>query len=147
MTGLIISELTKENVHDAYNVEKSSLDAPWSESELASIIGAKDKFYYTAICGGMVVGIAGFYKVLDECMIMNVAVLAAFRRHGIADELMRYLLNTASRLGCTFATLETAADNAAAISLYEKHGFAKNGRRKGYYHGTDALLFRKELNI
>lgn len=147
MTDLIISELISENVHDAYNIEKSSLDAPWSESELASIIGAEDKFYYTALCGGNVVGIADFYKVLDECMIMNVAVSAQFRRHGIADALMTHLLNTASDLGCTFATLETAADNTAAVSLYKKHGFAENGRRRGYYHGTDALLFRKELNI
>jgi len=147
MTDFIITELISENVHDAYNVEKSSLDAPWSESELASIIGAEDKFYYTALYGGEVAGIAGFYKVLDECMIMNVAVLSPFRRLGIADAMIDHLLNAASHLGCAFATLETAADNTAAISLYKKHGFAENGRRKGYYHGTDALLFRKELNI
>ena len=94
---------------------------------------------------GSVVGIAGFYRVLDECMIMNVAVDGCYRRRGIADELLFHLLDTAQNNGCTFATLETAADNTAAIALYKKHGFTQNGRRKGYYHGTDALLFRKEL--
>ena len=112
MNGMTIISLTAENVSAAHNVEKSSLDAPWSESELASLIGA-----------------------VDGC----------YRRRGIADELLFHLLDTAKNNGCTFATLETAADNTAAIALYKKHGFTQNGRRKGYYHGTDALLFRKEL--
>lgn len=140
-----IISLMAENVSAAYNVERSSLDAPWSESELASLIGDDDRYYFTAILDGTVVGIAGFYRVLDECMIMNVAVDDSYRRRGIADSLLSHLLNTARNDGCTFATLETAADNTAAIALYKKNGFAQNGRRKGYYHGTDALLFRKEL--
>ena len=135
MNGMTIISLTAENVSAAHNVEKSSLDAPWSESELASLIGDDDKYYFTAIFDGSVVGIAGFYRVLDGC----------YRRRGIADELLFHLLDTAQNNGCTFATLETAADNTAAIALYKKHGFTQNGRRKGYYHGTDALLFRKEL--
>ncbi len=145
MNGMTIISLTAENVSAAHNVEKSSLDAPWSEGELASLIGDDDKYYFTAIFDGSVVGIAGFYRVLDECMIMNVAVDGCYRRRGIADELLFHLLDTAKNNGCTFATLETAADNTAAIALYKKHGFTQNGRRKGYYHGTDALLFRKEL--
>ena len=34
MNGMTIISLTAENVSAAHNVEKSSLDAPWSESEL-----------------------------------------------------------------------------------------------------------------
>ena len=86
MNGMTIISLTPENVSAAHNVEKSSLDAPWSESELASLIGDDDKYYFTAIFDGSVVGIAGFYRVLDECMIMNVAVDGCYRRRGIADE-------------------------------------------------------------
>lgn len=146
MNGIEIIFLTEKNVAAAHKVEKSSLEAPWSESELALLIGDKDKFYYTAMIGGCVVGIAGFYSVIDECMIMNVAVDAAYRRKGIGDMLLSRLLADAAEHGCTFATLETAENNTAAIALYEKHGFTQNGRRKGYYHGADALLFRKDLD-
>lgn len=146
MNCILITPLTEENVSAAHKVEKSSLEAPWSESELALLIGDKDKYYYTAISDGNVVGIAGFYCVIDECMIMNVAVDACYRRKGIGDMLLTRLLADATEHGCTFATLETAESNIAAIALYKKHGFSQNGRRKGYYHGTDALLFRKDLD-
>lgn len=145
MISFSVIPLNRENISAAHNVEKSSLEAPWSESELALLIGSDDKYYYTALTDDKVIGIAGFYRVLDECMITNVAVDEAYRRNGVADSLLSYLLAEAIGCGCTFATLETAADNTAAIALYEKHGFIKNGRRKGYYHGNDALLFRKEL--
>ncbi len=145
MTDVVIKELTAENVGGAYYTEKSSLETPWGESELALLIGSEDKFYFTAISNDEVVGIAGFYKILDECMITNVAVLPNYRKQGIANALIIHLLEFASKKQCTFATLEVEEGNLPAILLYKKHGFYENGRRKGYYNGRDALLFRKEL--
>lgn len=42
-------------------------------------------------------------------------------------------------------TLEVRPSNAAAIALYEKHGFAQVGRRKDYYTDPreDALLLTR----
>ena len=46
--------------------------------------------------------------------------------------------------------LEVAADNLAAIALYQATGFAKVGVRKGYYPhpdgAKDALVMRRTLN-
>ena len=46
-------------------------------------------------------------------------------------------------LGDEAATLEVRAGNAAAIRLYEKHGFLLAGRRKKYYENPveDALIY------
>uniref|UniRef100_UPI0028DBC5C3 GNAT family N-acetyltransferase n=1 Tax=Stomatobaculum longum TaxID=796942 RepID=UPI0028DBC5C3 len=45
--------------------------------------------------------------------------------------------------GAEAATLEVRAGNAAAIRLYEKHGFLLAGRRKKYYENPveDALIY------
>jgi ribosomal-protein-alanine N-acetyltransferase len=46
--------------------------------------------------------------------------------------------------------LEVAADNLAAIALYQATGFIKVGVRKGYYPhpdgAKDALVMRRALN-
>jgi ribosomal-protein-alanine N-acetyltransferase len=42
--------------------------------------------------------------------------------------------------------LETATDNEAAIAFWQKHGYRKQGVRKGYYpDGRDAFTMRKLL--
>jgi ribosomal-protein-alanine N-acetyltransferase len=47
--------------------------------------------------------------------------------------------------------LEVAADNAAALGLYARHGFAPCGRRANYYRAdtaktpVDALLMSRAL--
>ncbi len=142
---IVIKDLDKTAVCGAYRVEKSSLDTPWSEGELESLINDGNKFYFTSCFENNVVGIAGFYKIIDECMITNIAVLEEYRGNGIASKLLCHLIDTAKKQGCTFATLEVSEKNTPAIMLYKKFGFVTNGRRKGYYHGVDALLFRKEL--
>lgn len=85
---------------------------------------------------------AGFWQVLDEANINNVAVLASCRGQGLGTLLMAGLLDWARLLGCRRARLEVRPSNAAAQALYTKMGFTICGRRPGYYedNGEDALL-------
>jgi ribosomal-protein-alanine N-acetyltransferase len=83
----------------------------------------------------------------DECEILTLAVLPETRRRGIAARLLERALCEARRQGATACFLEVAADNAPALALYRRAGFAECGRRKAYYGGTtDALLMRLSLN-
>lgn len=85
--------------------------------------------------------------VLDEGSIDNIAVAPAFRRQGLADELLRAAEAKAAELALAFITLEVRASNAPAIALYEKHGFTRVGLRRGYYENPreDAILMTKYL--
>ena len=96
---------------------------------------------------GTVLGYAGLHVVLDEWYIDNVAVLPEYRRLGVADA----LLGAFARFGeahLAFLTLEVRPSNAAAIALYEKHGFVQEGRRKDYYTDPreDALLLTRRFS-
>ena len=81
--------------------------------------------------------------------MMNVAVSPAYRRRGIARELIQALLRELARQGSHRLTLEVRASNAPARALYESLSFAQVGRRPNYYRNPkeDALILRKEWEI
>ena len=60
--------------------------------------------------------------------ITNVCVLSTHRRRGIADRLMSFCIERYQ----DDLHLEVIADNQAAVSLYEKHGFVKVTNCNGY---------------
>jgi len=55
------------------------------------------------------------------------------RRKGIASQLLAALIAAARERGITALTLEVRSSNTAAIALYEKHGFTREGVRKKFY--------------
>ncbi|MEK7142713.1 MAG: GNAT family N-acetyltransferase [Patescibacteria group bacterium] len=62
-----------------------------------------------------------------------------FRRDGIGEFLLKFILNQAKQMKIKIAILDIFSDNKAGISLYEKLGFNEYGRlpkgllRKGRY--------------
>jgi len=88
------------------------------------------------------VGYGGFSRVFPEAHIMNIAVDPSFRGRGAGKKLLSAILKSAKKLGLGEITLEAAADNTAAIALYEKAGFKREGVRPRYYHDKkDAYIY------
>lgn len=82
----------------------------------------------------------------DFADLDRIAVLPAARGRGLARELLAALVDSARDLGADRMLLEVAADNAAAIGLYDSFGFDTINTRTGYYSGgIDALVM--ELGI
>jgi ribosomal protein S18 acetylase RimI-like enzyme len=78
----------------------------------------------------------------DEWYVSNVAVYPAFRGAGIGASLMARADEEAARSGAASVTLDVETDNAPAIGLYERLGFARiretpllllDGRRFAFY--------------
>ncbi len=65
--------------------------------------------------------------------IQTIEVHPASRRRGIAHELMRLLEDSARAAGATAIWLHVDVENAAAIRLYENHGYARKGREEHFY--------------
>jgi [ribosomal protein S18]-alanine N-acetyltransferase len=91
---------------------------------------------------GTICGFVCTQVVANDWEIENVVVAADFLRHGIADELLRKLLERA-RNEASAILLEVRESNRPARRLYEKHGFREVGRRRGYYSdpAEDAILY------
>lgn len=95
-------------------------------------------------------GFALFRRVLDEAELLTLAVDPACRRQGIALQLLHSGLVQLAGDGAKMCFLEVAADNAAAIALYQRVGFKTLAMRAGYYRGSDgkqidALVMKKDI--
>jgi ribosomal-protein-alanine N-acetyltransferase len=112
-------------------------DDAWNSSSLATVLampGADGRIGYGengAPCG----------MLLDQCLgpegeILTLGVAPAWRRCGIARELLQDLVFRARAGGVRRLLLEVAADNEAALALYASFGFARQGIRRHYYRRT-----------
>ena len=96
---------------------------------------------------GTVLGYVGSQSCFEDADILNVAVVPAARRRGLARALMLELEARLAPKGVERITLEVRASNRAAIALYEGLGYAQVGLRRGYYEKPreDALIMQKQM--
>ncbi|MEQ8368554.1 MAG: ribosomal protein S18-alanine N-acetyltransferase [Roseicyclus sp.] len=74
-----------------------------------------------------------------EAELLTIAVAPARQGRGIGAELLSKTMADAAQAGADTLFLEVAADNAAARALYTRAGFARIGRRKGYFARPGAV--------
>jgi ribosomal-protein-alanine N-acetyltransferase len=88
------------------------------------------------------VGIAGFWIMVDEAHITTLATRNAYRRQGIGERLLIQIIEMAAGLHADVVTLEVRVSNKQAQTLYEKYGFRRVGMRRAYYtdNGEDAVI-------
>lgn len=125
-------------------IEKECFSAPWSEESFKT---AENTRFYLYFEGEKVVGYIGIYSVLDEGYITNIAVLKDHRKKGVATALLKELTEKESAL--SFISLEVRESNAAAISLYTKFNFKKEGARKAFYSNPkeDGLILTRRQEL
>jgi tRNA threonylcarbamoyl adenosine modification protein YeaZ len=89
-------------------------------------------------------------SIAGEAEILTIAVDPVARRRGWGAALVEMAAGIATETRAEALFLEVAADNLAAIALYQSTGFSKVGLRKGYYPhpdgAKDALVMRRALN-
>jgi ribosomal-protein-alanine N-acetyltransferase len=110
-------------------------DVPWSVSTIKQMLSHPGSVSLIARSGqplaavGFVIG----QVAADEAELLTVAVSKAEQRKGIGRRLVEAVGRAAKNAGARTLYLEVAADNAAALALYQSLQFAPSGRRKGYY--------------
>lgn len=147
MNDIQIVSFAAAHVCEVAEIERSCFADPWTEDGLREELNNSCARFLTAVDGaGAVAGYIGCHTVLDEGYIANVAVSPAFRRRGIARQLVQTLLAQSQDLA--FVTLEVRASNAPAIALYTGCGFVPVGTRRNFYThpAEDALLMTVYLN-
>ena len=89
-----------------------------------------------------IVGFAGVWFMAGEAHLITIAVRESYRGLSVGEFLLAAIIDIAIEYKAGFATLEVRSSNQTAQSLYEKYGFIKTGKRKGYYSDTkeDAII-------
>jgi ribosomal-protein-alanine N-acetyltransferase len=87
-------------------------------------------------------GLGCYWSILEEAHITILAVHPDYQRQSLGQLILHTLLRDARQRQLEWATLEVKPSNQAALSLYQKFGFAIAGRRRNYYKdtGEDALI-------
>ena len=125
----------------------------WSEALVADEIPRRDRTWWAAYASegkpgevGMLVGYAGGWVVDGDVQILKVGTSPAWRRRGIARELLAHVAADARNLGAQTVSLEVRAGNEGAQALYKALGLVPVGTRPRYYSDReDALIMQGDL--
>jgi [ribosomal protein S18]-alanine N-acetyltransferase len=88
-------------------------------------------------------GVVGFALMQfddEHAHLMLLAVRPSHQRQGVAQQMIRWLLESARVAGMVSVHLELRAGNRAALNLYRKLGFAQTLILAGYYEQREAAL-------
>ena len=149
-----IQPIGPERAEDCERLHAMAFHFPWSSSDFeaylaeATIIadGAVNEAAPAEPLGGFVIS-----RLLPpDAELLTIAVDPPRRGTGLGRALLENHLSNLERGGARLVFLEVAADNAAALKLYEHAGFKPIGRRENYYQraGGDscaALTMRLEI--
>src|ERR1700675_2941088 len=115
--------------------------AHWTAEQYSKLVGGG--VVLVAEEAGKLCGFICATAVASEWEIENVVAAAAFLHRGIANKLVRNLIQRAENEAASAILLEVRESNLPARRLYEKHGFREVGRRRGYYRDPveDASLY------
>ncbi len=158
--GLLTSLFTRE---EATLSEASTRDAAsiaalharafhrgWGEDEVAGLLLQPNVVTHRAMAGRTMAGFIMSRLAGDEAEILSVASAPAWRGRGIARALLALHMRRLAGLGTRTLFLEVGENNAAALSLYARAGFAQVSRRENYYAEetgvpSAALVLRRDL--
>lgn len=116
-------------------LEAASFSNPWTPQTFEVMVSSPaSRLDVARLAGVGIVAFCGCWVFEDEVHINTLAVHAGFRRQGIASALLTHVL---ADTGANRATLEVRRSNAAAIALYEKHGFHVKAVRPKYYENPN----------
>lgn len=137
-----IREMEMDDLESVAVLEEELFQVPWSLNGLFSFFLREDVCFFVAEEEGKLVGYCGIVTVLDEGDIVKVAVSGKYQRRGVGRRLLQGTMEKMREKGVRVFHLEVRENNQAAVGLYEKLGFVRDGTRKNYYENPveDAIL-------
>ena len=138
----IFHTLTTADINEIMEIERLSFRTPWSRYAFIHEIQFEKSIFKVCKLDGRLVGYGGFWHLVTEIHISNIAIHPNCRRKGLGKKLLVDLLEEAVARGASAASLEVRRSNIAAQKMYEGFGFRIVGINKNYYsdENEDALI-------
>ena len=144
---LQIKKMQSIHVEEIYKIEEEAFFTPWSKKSIISEVKNPIGRYIVIVYEEQVIAYGGFWLVLEDANINNIAVKEEYRGKGIAKILMNTLISMAKKEGAKNMYLEVRQSNINAQGLYRMLNFKMVGLRKGYYVDTNEDAIVMELNL
>ncbi len=85
----------------------------------------------------------GVWYAAEDCHLEDLFVEAGARRSGLGSALVAAALERARERDCRRVELDVNEENAAALALYARHGFATGGPTSSGRGGRDLFMRRR----
>ncbi len=123
--------------------------AAWSLAQIAKSLALETTLGLVAYDGGEARGFILCQITEIEAEILTFCVTPLARRKGVGRDLLAAAGKSARQRKAQRLFLEVAADNAAALALYDQAGFGVIGKRPAYYShdgkAVDAVMLGTDL--
>jgi ribosomal-protein-alanine N-acetyltransferase len=135
-------EASQEDVAQLVQIEGAVHISPWTDAGFQSEF--EKPYSHTLVMTDeetdQVIGAYIVYWTIgEESHILNVAVDLPYRGLGLAQKLIRKVIDLSLRQGVKKVVLDVRKSNNSAIQLYQKLGFTIQTVRKAFYsNGEDA---------
>ncbi|MCF6221605.1 MAG: GNAT family N-acetyltransferase [Robiginitomaculum sp.] len=145
--------MTRKYLAQLAEIHASAFLPGWSAETFAAHMELASDDIIDILAGGEVRGLAIVRTAIDQAEILTLIVAPGHKRQGLGRALLHRAEARALERGADIMFLEVAADNPAAISLYQNAGYHQYGSRPRYYRRKvngivgriDAILFKKQL--
>lgn len=150
-TSLVIARAEIADADDLAAIHADAFHRGWPADDFAAMLGETAVLAHVIRrrAGAPAAGFVLSRLAADEAEILTVAVDPRLRGRGLAGRLLDAHVRDLMRAGVRNLFLEVESENAPALKLYARRGFATIGRRKGYYKSAsgaaDAITMRREL--
>ena len=119
-------EIVRAKEYDLYiieEMEKANFDKPWSFMTIGNDFANDFSNFMILKDGDEVLGYMNYWDIDNSLELNRIAINEDYRGDGNGEYLMGYLLSKAYEDDRDRIILEVAADNKAAIALYDKFDF------------------------
>lgn len=145
----MIRRMNEQDVDRVYEIACESFADAWSRALLSAAVNSGHEYCIVYDINGEAAGFAILSLSVDTADIEDIAVAGEFRRRGIADRMLKSLIEYGKSQGLRDFALEVRAGNVPAIALYKKNGFFTESCRKSYYKNPveDAYVMWKRYGV
>lgn len=139
--------MNKSHVDMVFAIEEECFVTPWSKNSIYKELDNPLAHYYVIFLEDEAIGYGGFWTIVDEANINNIAVKPKYRGLGLGNIIVEQIINRAKDLSMKNIILEVRSSNYTAQGLYKKYGFKMVGLRKNYYQDIieDAIIMEKVI--
>ena len=120
---------------------EAPVDVDQRRRRLVEDIGREDAIVLVAEAGGQPVGELGLHLARYGVADLGMAVAAGWRGRGIGSALLAEAIDQARKAGAHKIALQVWPHNAAAIALYERFGFRREGYLRRHYRRRSGELW------